>query len=169
MALMSFCPRCGEFFGAEDATCQYCGYVGVIPLEKEDKHQYVQIMFGDLSPKGHQKYFDFLDELREGKYHLKDHPAYDETLWNARKEKDEIEVKQKIEKQKKEDKEFRKRKVSRKDRDRAFGVTCPACGSNEHVYRISVAKKMFAAGLMGAMSAGLQAKTFQCKNCGYKW
>ena len=169
MALMSFCPRCGECFGAEDATCQYCGYVGVIPLEKEDKYQYVQIMFGDLSPKGHQKYFDFLDELREGKYHLKDHPAYDETLWNAREEKDKIEVKQKIEKQKKDDKEFRKRKVSRADRDRAFGITCPACGSNEHVYRISVAKKMFAAGLMGAMSAGLQAKTFQCKNCGYKW
>ena len=169
MALMSFCPRCGEFFGAEDATCRYCGYVGVIPLEEEDKEQYVQIMFSDSSPKGHQKYYNYLDELREGKYQLRNHPAYDETLWNEREQKDKLEVDQKIKKSKKARKDLRKIKVSREDRDRAFGITCPACGSNEHVYRISVAKKMFAAGLMGAMSAGLQAKTFQCKNCGYKW
>ena len=169
MALMSFCPRCGEFFGAEDDTCQYCGYVGVIPLEKEDKKRYVDELFSGKGKKRYQNSYKCLDELREGKYHLKAHPAYDETLWNKREEKDKIELKQKIKELKQDNKEIRKTKISREDRDRAFGVTCPACGSNEHVYRISVAKKMFAAGLMGAMSAGLQAKTFQCKNCGYKW
>ena len=169
MALMSFCPRCGECFDAEDATCQYCGYVGVIPLEKEDKYQYVQVMFSEQSPKKFRKRYEYLNELREGKYQLKNHSAYDEVLWKKREEKDEIKVAQEVEESKKLHKELRKVKVSRKDRDRAFGITCPACGSNEHVYRISIAKKMFAAGLMGVMSAGLQAKTFQCKNCGYKW
>ena len=137
----------------------------------------------------------YLDELRE-KYQLKQGEKCDQELWNNRQKRDENELKQskaydealwnnrqkKYEnwvkgwlQELKEDEERSRQekeqqsKLSWKDRNKAIGVTCPTCGSSDRVYRISAAKKGFLAGLMGAMSAGLQAKTFQCKNCGYKW
>ena len=113
----------------------------------------------------------YLDELRE-KY--KNGEVYDENLWNNRVKKDEVEIQRRIKESNEIDEEIRRdeeesKKLSWKDRNKAIGVTCPTCGSSDRVYRISAAKKGFLAGLMGAMSAGLQAKTFQCKNCGYKW
>ena len=167
----SLCPKCGEFFWAENATCRYCGYVGVIPLTAEEAAGYAKIISDNDYAEGRQESEKYFDSLRE-KYRLKQNEAYDEVLWNNRDKKDKAELNKSIaeinellEKAHQED----TINLSWKDRNKVFGVTCPTCGSSDHVYRISAAKKGFLAGLMGAASAGLQAKTFQCKNCGYKW
>ena len=176
--MYTLCPKCGNFYIARSAECGYCKYIGTIPLLEEEGQRYLQILKSDEvrcfsdAIRNSQAY---LNELRE-KYQLKQSPVYDEILWNNRTRKDEIQTQKGIKESDESDERMRQyreeeknQKLSWRDRNRAFGVTCPTCGSSDHVYRISAAKKGFLAGLMGAASAGLQAKTFQCKNCGYKW
>ena len=176
MAVRTLCPRCGELYGDQTATCRYCGYLGIIPITVEENEEILKVLKGE---KGEPftdrlvKEFEFINKLRD-KYQLKQSSVYDEALWNNRQKKDENELKQEIQEQKERTERWSKEteqqsKLSWKDRNKAIGVTCPTCGSSDRVYRISAAKKGFLAGLMGAASAGLQAKTFQCKNCGYKW
>lgn len=44
---------------------------------------------------------------------------------------------------------------------------CPTCGS-ENLKKISTAKRIFSAELMG-LASGAIGKTFECKKCGYRW
>ena len=173
----TICPKCGNFHFISDAVCIYCGYVGVVPMEQEEEDHYYKItlLYREGVPYVEQLkiVYRYLEELRE-KYQFKQGEVYDEALWNNREKKDEIDLQRKIKESNESDERLRQldkeyAKLSWKDRNKAIGVTCPTCGSSDRVYRISAAKKGFLAGLMGAASAGLQAKTFQCKNCGYKW
>ena len=175
--MRTLCPKCGDYFNGDTATCRYCGYVGVVPITQEEQDEYYRRMFshrtGTPYVEAIKQADEYLHQLRE-KYQFKQGEAYDETLWNNREKRDEIQLQQEIKESNEIDEEIRRdeeesKKLSWKDRNKAIGVTCPTCGSSDRVYRISAAKKGFLAGLMGAMSAGLQAKTFQCKNCGYKW
>ena len=169
--MYALCPRCGELYGSSVATCRYCGYLGIIPLSPVEDEKYMSLIRDNEYVIGLKLSRSYLDELRE-KY--KNGEVYDENLWNNRVKKDEVEIQRRIKESNEIDEEIRRdeeesKKLSWKDRNKAIGVTCPTCGSSDRVYRISAAKKGFLAGLMGAASAGLQAKTFQCKNCGYKW
>ena len=171
----TICPKCGNFHFIGDAVCVYCGYVGVVPLNQQERDRYDEIRALGLSSyvERLKTEYKYMNELRE-KYQFKQGEAYDETLWNNREKRDEIQLQREIKESNEIDEEIRRdeeesKKLSWKDRNKAIGVTCPTCGSSDRVYRISAAKKGFLAGLMGAASAGLQAKTFQCKNCGYKW
>ena len=178
MSVLTLCPRCGDTGSDTTATCRYCGYVGTIPLTLEEDRKWIVTLKGDedktlTHAECLVKSEAYLDELRE-KYQLKQGEKCDQELWNNRQKRDENELKQEIKQSEEIHAKIRQdqeaeAKLSWKDRNKAIGVTCPTCGSSDRVYRISAAKKGFLAGLMGAASAGLQAKTFQCKNCGYKW
>ena len=176
MSVLTLCPRCGDTGSDKTATCKYCSYVGTIPLTLEEDAKYWKLLKGEPGDTvsdclvNTETYFN---ELRE-KYQLKQGEKCDQALWDNRQKKDENWLKKRLQEEAEYDEKRRQEKeqqakLSWRDRNRAFGVTCPTCGSSDHVYRISAAKKGFLAGLMGAASAGLQAKTFQCKNCGYKW
>ena len=45
---------------------------------------------------------------------------------------------------------------------------CPACNSTD-IEKISTASKVGKTLLFGIFASGSNAKTFHCKNCGYKW
>lgn len=47
-------------------------------------------------------------------------------------------------------------------------IKCPTCGST-NVKKISGASKAGSALMFGVLSLGKLSKTFECKNCGYKW
>lgn len=47
-------------------------------------------------------------------------------------------------------------------------IKCPTCGST-NVKKISGASKVGSAVAFGVFSLGKLSKTFECKNCGYKW
>ena len=178
MSVLTLCPRCGDTGSDKTATCRYCGYVGTIPLALEEHDEFYRRLkayrdgsctFSDCLVSSEA----FLNDLRE-KYQLKQGEKCDQALWDNREKRDEIQLKKDLQERAEREERWSKEteqqsKLSWKDRNKAIGVTCPTCGSSDQVYRISAAKKGFLAGLMGAMSAGLQAKTFQCKNCGYKW
>ena len=176
MSVLTLCPRCGDTGSDTTATCRYCGYVGTIPLTLEEDAKYWKLLKGEPGETVSECFINseaYFDELRE-KYQLKQGEKCDPTLWDNRQKRDENQLKQDLQEQKEQEERWSKEKeqqakLSWKDRNKAIGVTCPTCGSSDRVYRISAAKKGFLAGLMGATSAGLQAKTFQCKNCGYKW
>ena len=51
---------------------------------------------------------------------------------------------------------------------RVKGVMCPSCG-RKSAYRISLGDKFGAGALFGFFAIGHISKTFQCRNCGYKW
>ena len=86
----TICPKCGNFYYKADAVCAYCGYIGVVPLNQQERSRYDEIRklhhSGLSYSEGLKKAYNYLDELRE-KYQFKQGEAYDETLWNNRQKK----------------------------------------------------------------------------------
>ncbi len=48
------------------------------------------------------------------------------------------------------------------------GIRCPNCKSN-NVIKISGASKVGSFFMWGIFAAGKITKTYECKNCGYRW
>ena len=48
-----------------------------------------------------------------------------------------------------------------------FQPKCPTCGSPS-VQKISAGKKIAGGAMFGIFSSSVR-KTYECKNCGYKW
>lgn len=57
---------------------------------------------------------------------------------------------------------------SRKQAQQSNMLKCPYCGST-NVKKITTTSKIGSAAMWGVLAVGKIAKTWQCKNCGYRW
>jgi predicted RNA-binding Zn-ribbon protein involved in translation (DUF1610 family) len=51
--------------------------------------------------------------------------------------------------------------------NQTYQPKCPTCGS-PNVQKISLTKKAVGGAMFGIFSSSVR-KTYECKNCGYKW
>ncbi len=185
MALIS-CPECGREISDRATACPHCGCPvsampartaasvnGVLHLNWADRKGHslrkttVRI---DGTEYGTMQNADFLDvplsggmhrlELYQGKHlllseeieisaeHPEEYVAYKEAMGFSHAQLKRVEG------------NFARRSVQSVPR-------CPTCGS-EKIKKLSATKKALSFEMLGFASGSI-GKTFECKNCGYKW
>ena len=185
MALIA-CPECGREISDRAVSCPHCGCPvsvasappeipvnGVLHLNWADRKGHsvrkttVRV---DGSEYGSMQCADFMDvpvsvgthrlELFQGKHllisedftitasHSDDYFAFKETMGFSHAQLKRV------------DGDFSKRITSNIPR-------CPTCGS-EKIKKLSTTKKALSFEVFG-LASGSIGKTFECKNCGYKW